>query len=135
MPRNKQGAKYNTEEEKTHQCEQIPNLQQRRLLREHLGLLNTKLGNKITDILLSQSDHSTARAKLVVSRYITEKQILHPNKNKQQIIAGITKDTKYFNTDEGLKTKTKETTDINTRRNVPPTIVYLRGNYKQPKLR
>ena len=110
-------------------------MQQRQLIREHLGLLNTNLGNKITDILLSQSDHSTTRAKLLVSRYITEKQILHPNKNKQQIIARMTKDTKYFNTDEGLKTKTKETTDINTRRNVPPTIVYLRSNYKQPKLR
>ena len=109
-------------------------MQQRQLIREHLGLLNTNLGNKITDILLSQSDHSTTRAKLLVSRYITEKQILHPNKNKQQIIAGMTKDSRYFNTDEGLKTRTKETTDNNTRRDVPRTIVYLKSNYRQPKL-
>ena len=111
-----------------------PKLQQRRLIREHLGLLNTNLGNKITDILLSQSDHSTTRAKLLVSRYITEKQILHPSKNKQQIIPGMTKDSRYFNTDEGLKTRTKETTDNNTRRDVPRTIVYLKSNYQQPKL-
>jgi hypothetical protein len=135
MRRKKQGAKCNAEEENTHRCAQIPHLQQKQLIREHLGLLNTKLGNEITDALLKQSDHCTTRAKLLVSRYIADKQILHPNKNKQQIIAGMAEDTRYFDADQRQKKITKETTDNNTGRDVPRTIVYLRSDYLQPKLR
>ena len=104
-------------------------------LKTYLGLNNRRKANAIVKKLLKHSNNNTTRAKVLIDRYIRHVKINYPTKSEQRIIFDSVEDDEFFNNNQTKYNKPgggiKQTEKRGT---IPGSIIYMRTNYRRPRL-